>query len=123
MKNSLEHIFVEAGEKVELFSRRFSSVPMTYEFTAAAADDTELDGKVEIHSKQSLGKVSVKTSQLQALNTIKASMWDTFVTVYVVAKKDLQVTTPQRKIGLLRITVALLMLLLAVASALIIGQL
>ncbi|TDR20596.1 hypothetical protein [Marinicella litoralis] len=123
MQNKQEIVEIKAGEKVELFSRSFSSVPMTYEFTAMAKQGFELLGRVEVHAKGGLRKKQVRFSQLQTSNTVKASLWDTFLTIYVVADADLKVTTPKRKMNALRFTLVMALLVIVVASAIVITQL
>lgn len=98
MKSSQETIFVAAGEKIELFSRSFSSVPMDYEFNAKAVGSLPLSGQLEIQSKQILFSVPVKTNELKSVNHFKASFLDTFMRVYVVADCDMEITMPERVI-------------------------
>jgi|GEM_PF-2472614 len=122
MKQVKETIEIKAGEKMELLRRSFSSVPMTYEFTASTADDSELVGRVELHATRTLRGKQVKSVKLQAHNSVKASMWDTFFTIFVVAENELHVTLPQRKLGSLSGKIVIISLIITMAAALIIEQ-
>lgn len=120
MSQVKEMIEIKAGEKLELFSRSFSSVPMNYEFSAEPMGQCELNGTLEIHRQRSLAKKSVTSSRLQQKNSVRASMWDTFVTIYVVAEEDLKVTVPKRQLASLKLMVGLTVLLVAIASVMMI---
>ncbi len=99
MKSDIEILTIAKGEKVELFSRSFSSVPMTYEFKAEAKSSEHLSGTIEIETKQSLFRKPKRFLKVEENNVIKATMWDTFVRVYVVAYSDMQISIPKRKLA------------------------
>ena len=115
MKNSHETIFVEEGEKIEIFNRRFSSVPMSYQFSAKPIGSKPLLGLLEIHSKKMVFLSPVKSIGLKQSNTIKASMWDTFVTIYVIAGCDMKITVPKSNLKSLKQVFLLVAVLLLVA--------
>ncbi len=116
MKHDTEHIHINAGEKVEIFTRGFSSVPMTYEFTASGLNESKLQGRIEVLTRSCMGRKKLRTIKLQANNAIKASIWDTFFTLFVVADEDIQVSLPIRKPGTLRMMAVLVVLVVAAAS-------
>ncbi len=122
MSQANEMIKIKAGEKVELFSRSFSSVPMNYEFRAEPMESNKLLGKLEVQTKKSLGKKSVYITPLESLNSVKATMWDTFLTIYVIAENDLQVTMPKRKLGSVRLMIGLVLVTVALAATIIVRQ-
>lgn len=119
MSQGQETINIKAGEKIELFSRSFSSIPMRYQFTAEAVGSTALSGLVEVVSQQSLLKKPVKKLQLKKSNLIKASMWDTFLTIYLVADCDMAVSIPTKQMGSKWRLISLVLLLVVVASVII----
>ncbi len=92
MPKSQETIFIEAGEKIELFKRRFSSIPTTYQFGAESKSAEPLSGLVEIHSQQMLFSAQEVTKDLKQINQVTASMWDTFMTIYVIAGCDMEIS-------------------------------
>ncbi len=122
MSQAKEMIEIKAGEKLELFSRSFSSVPMTYEFMVEPAKRSTQLGKLEVQTKKSLGKKSVQITRLEKFNSVKATMWDTFVSIYVIAESDLRVTIPKRKMSRLPVLIGLVMVTLALAASVIIRQ-
>ncbi len=65
-----ETIELEAGEKVEIYSRRFSSVPITIEFEAVAKNDNQLLGDVEIHCYGLMFNQPNKVIVLEAYNQV-----------------------------------------------------
>ncbi len=117
MKNSQETIFVEAGEKIEIFNRRFSSVPMSYQFSAKPIESQLLSGRLEIHSKQMVFSSPVKTIDLKPDNTVSASLWDTFMTIYVIAGCDMEISVPKRDATALKQILVLVAVLVLVAAA------
>ena len=122
MSQAKEMIEIKAGEKLELFSRSFSSVPMNYEFSAEPTGPGGLKGTLEVHRKKSLAKKSVSATQLNHHNSVRASMWDTFVSIYVIAESDLTVSLPKRKLGSLRMVLGLVMVTVALAAIIIVQQ-
>ena len=121
MNRSYETIFVQAGEKIEIFKRRFSSVPMTYNFSAQAIGSKPLSGSLEVHRRKSvLLNQQVKTAEVKRQNTVHASMWDTFLTIYVIAENDMNISVPTCKITSLKPILMMVLLLIVVASSLLI---
>lgn len=116
MKKSQAVLELKAGERVEVINRRFSSVPMVYEFSAEPKDGDVLSGEVEIEVKKTLFSRPSQTVALQRNNVIKASMWDTFVKVSVTAGYDLQLTIPNRQLKSSRIIVWLVLLVVLIAA-------
>jgi len=119
MNNSQETILIEAGEKVEIFSRSFSSVPMTYKFSAKAIGSKPLSGVLEIDSKSMIFSNLEKIMDLQESNVVKASLWDTFMTVYVIASCDMEVKVSKRPATSLKRTLGLVTVVIAVAIGLV----
>lgn len=117
MSSEAEILQVQAGEKVELFSRSFSSVPMEYQFNAEAVSVNNLSGWVEIETKKMVFKKPKIVLQLQKTNVVKASMWDTFVKVYVVADCDLTISIPKRKMSSPKVMITLILLVVLLAAA------
>ena len=117
MKNSHETIFVEKGEKIEIFNRRFSSVPMNYEFSAKAVGSKPFSGWLEVHRQQTVFSSPVKTIDLKQSNSVNASMWDTFMTIYVIAGCDMEISLPKRDFKPLKGVLVLVTLLVLVAAA------
>ena len=80
---------IKAGQKLKIFSRSFSSIPIEYQFQARAIDGSEPDGQIKISRRQLVFPAVVETIPLQKDNIIKAGYWDTFVSAYVTANQDL----------------------------------
>jgi len=119
MKNSQEIIFVEAGEKIEIFNRRFSSVPMSYEFSAKPVGSKPLSGSLEIHSKKTVFTRPVKTIDLKSTNAVNASLWDTFMTIYVLAGCDMEISIPKKKMSSSKALISMIVLVVILALVLI----
>ncbi len=122
MKNRQDTIQLKAGERIKIFSRSFSSVPMAYEFAAKPINGTELSGMIEIEKRQTLVSRPKQEIRLQRSNTVKASMWDTFVTIFVTAGCDMTITVPKRNLGSLRWVIWLVAAVIIAAAAMIIGM-
>ncbi len=122
MKKSQAVLQLKAGERVEVINRRFSSVPMVYEFNAEPIGGDVLSGEVDIEVRKNLFSKPSQTIALQRHNVIKASMWDTFVKVSVTAGYDLKLTLPDRRLGSSRILMWVVLLVMAVAVAAMLGM-
>lgn len=96
MSEDREFIVVEAGEKIEIFSRRFSSVPLTVEFGAATINKKQLQGNIEIESSILWFQQPAKITQLKNFNQINVSMWNTFLKIYVKPECDIEISLPIR---------------------------
>ncbi len=116
MPKNQETIFVEAGEKIELFKRRFSSVPMTYQFMAKSTCAKPLAGLVEIHSQQMLFSGAENIMNLKQTNEVKASLWDTFMTIYVIAGCDMEITLSKHSKTTDKSLLGLVVILVLIAS-------
>ena len=112
-----EVITVKAGEKNKLFKRSFSSVPMRYTFSAKAVGSEALSGSLEIHRKRTIFSTVVESIELKPNNVVHASIWDTFVTIYVQANNDLKITLPKRDFKALKWLLVLTAWLIVVAVA------
>lgn len=95
-------IRVNSGEKVKIFSRSFSSMPLAYEFQARPLGSNQLNGEIEIVTRQILFAKPPTILPLQVSNTVDATMWDTFFDIYIRAGSDLEVTVPKRNFGPIR---------------------
>ncbi|MCX7552822.1 hypothetical protein OS175_02930 [Marinicella sp. S1101] len=95
MSENKEVIHVVAGEKVEIYCRRFSGLPLTIEFGASAKNCNKSYGHIEIESFGLMLNQPNRTIALDAYNSIKVGFWDTFFRVLVKAECDLEVTLPQ----------------------------
>lgn len=122
MNRSKQTIKIPAGEQALIFSRSFSSVPMTYTFQAESVMGGEPQGQVETRIRRSLGKGASETKDLQRHNEVKAGFWDTFVEIHVVANEDVLVTMPKRRLKALRWPVLLALVVVLAASAVIMIQ-
>ncbi|WP_223787257.1 hypothetical protein [Marinicella meishanensis] len=122
MNRSKQTIKIPAGEQAQIFSRSFSSVPMTYVFQAESVIGGEPQGQVETRIRRSIGQGATKTKDLQRHNEVKASFWDTFVEIHVVANEDVLVSLPKRRFKALRWPVMLALLVVLAASAVIMIQ-
>ncbi len=107
---------VKAGQRLKVFSRKFSSVPMTYEFDAEPAGTEKVSGIVEVEITQTLFRKKQLKLPLQEHNVIKASMWDTFMDVYVTPDVDVQVEVPKRSMSAKPVIIGLILVVLALAS-------
>ena len=116
MKGIQEVIYIEAGEKIEILNRSFSSIPMSYEFSAKAFDSKPLSGQLEIESKQLFFAPSVKVKDLKSINSFKASIWDTFLNVSVVANHDMEITEPKRVLKSSKQSLFFVALIILIAS-------
>ncbi len=119
MRKSQETICVEAGEKIEIFNCSFSSVPMKYEFSAKAIESKPLSGLLEIQSKQILFSSPKKIMDLKESNVVKASLWDTFMTIYVIAGCDMEITVSKRSATSLKRISGLVIVLTLIAASLV----
>jgi hypothetical protein len=104
-----EKIQIKAGEKKQIFSRSFSSIPIKYEFQAYPFGSNRLEGEVEVITTQIFFRQQPKLFPLRETNIVKAGLWDTFIKIYVTANRDLEITIPKRKFK----SISLLMLLTA----------
>ena len=111
-------ITIQAGETVKIFTRRFSSVPIGYRFTARALDDGPLRGTVIVHGSRWLVRRPRVTRALESENIVTAGYWDTLFDVYVCANNGpLEVAVPLRRLGPLRRYVILALLVVVAAFA------
>ncbi len=92
---------------------------MSYKFTAKPIGSQLLSGSLEIHSKQMVFSSPVKTIDLKPDNTVSASLWDTFMTIYVIADCHLEITVPKRDFTSLKRVLVLVTVLVLVAAAMI----
>lgn len=97
MSENKEVISVVAGEKVEIYCRRFSSLPLVIEFGASAKEHNKSYGCIEIESFGLMLNQPNRTIALDAYNSIKVGFWDTFFRVLIKADYDLEVTIPKPK--------------------------
>lgn len=82
------------GQSRIVIRREFSSVPMSYRFTARpTSDGGELRGTVEIRRTRIFSKAPPETFPLQPENQVAAGFWDTFVTVTVHAESEMIVAS------------------------------
>ncbi len=110
-------ISLQSGEKATLFTRSLSSVPMSYHFQATARDVNTLDGDIEIRGSRWVFRTPPSTQRLQAHNVVHAGVWDTFFSVSVIARCDMDVTIPTRRSHSMRWIVWLAVLVLLMAAA------
>ncbi|MEM6716406.1 MAG: hypothetical protein AAF827_16370 [Cyanobacteria bacterium P01_D01_bin.6] len=90
-------ISLRVGEKVVIYRRNFSSVPMQIHFEAIAANGGLPEGKVEICGSHWIFPKSPSQQPLQAMNSVSAGFWDTFFAIAVTADTDLTITLPGRQ--------------------------
>ncbi len=109
-------IRLQSGEKTLIFSRNFSSVPMTYHFQATALDGGPLNGEIEIQGSHWIFRKPSLSQPLQAHNVVRAGFWDTFFRVYVITYGDVEVTRPKGSLVTDRWIVFLAILLVIVAA-------
>ncbi len=110
-------IRLQSGEKTTLFTRSFSSVPMSYHFQATALNESTLDGDIEIRGSRWVFRTSPSTQRLQTHNVVHAGVWDTFFSVSVIAHCDMDVTIPTRRPHSMRWIVWLAVLVMLMAAA------
>jgi hypothetical protein len=108
-----EKTVIRADEKTKIFSRRFSSVPMTYEFTAKPVGTGELSGEIGVEITQTLFRKKSLSIPLQVDNVVKATLWDTFMDVYITADVDVEVTMPYQRMSAKPIMLGLVVLFIA----------
>ena len=95
-------IRVRPGEKVTIFRRNFSSVPIDFHFHASALDGGQPDGEVEIQGSDWIFPKKPTTQPLQKHNVVHAGFWDTFFSVSVIAHGEVEISTPKRSSNLTR---------------------
>ena len=93
-------IRLKAGESTQIINRNFSSIPMEYMFTATAVTGGDPFGEIEIRGSNWIFPKQPQTRPLQRQNSVKAGYWDTFFRVTVTADTDLELSLPQRALGL-----------------------
>ncbi len=111
----IKSIRINAGERIKIFSSRFGSVPVEYEFQARTTGSDRLTGEVEVSAFTLFFRKPLLKFPLREKNLIKAGMWDTFVYIYVKANTDMEVTIPRRNLRAAR-WVFLLAVLIALAA-------
>lgn len=92
-----KHIDCKEGETVEIYRRRFSSVPTKICFEAIAVDGQQPKGEVEIRGSNWIFPKSPSRQPLQAMNVVSVGFWDTFLAIAVTAHTDLSITLPLRQ--------------------------
>ena len=117
-----EKTMINAKERTQIFKRSFSSVPMTYEFTAELAGTGEVSGMVEVEITQTLFRKKHLKIPLKRNNVIKATFWDTFMDVYVTADQDVSIEKPQKSMSATPLIVGLILMVLALASVVMIAS-
>ncbi|MGB3495232.1 MAG: hypothetical protein WBA57_21055 [Elainellaceae cyanobacterium] len=110
-------ISLQSGETVKLFTRSFSSIPTQYRFEARAIGTDELAGTINIVVRQLIFRKPDVTLPLHEMNLIEAGYWDTFVTIYVTAKTDLELIYKQAGLGYVWWIVAIAIVIVIAAIA------
>ena len=95
-------IRVRSGEKVTIFRRTFSSVPIDFHFHASALDGGQPDGEIEIRGSEWIFPKQPISRPLQKDNVVHAGFWDTFFTVSVIAHDEVEISTPKGRANLSR---------------------
>ncbi len=113
MTNMIE---IKAGERKKVLSRKFSSVPMEYEFSVKSVDGQALSGTVEVEMTKTIFRNESLKFPLQAQHIIKATLWDTFMDVYVTADTDVQIEMPKRSMNAKPVIIGLILVVVALAS-------
>ncbi len=113
MTNMIE---IKAGERKKVLSRKFSSVPMEYEFSVKPVDGQALSGTVEVEMTKTIFRNESLKFPLQAQHIIKATLWDTFMDVYVTADTDVQIEMPKRSMNAKPVIIGLILVVVALAS-------
>ncbi len=93
-------IKIKASERVKIINRSFSSVSMKYKFQAQPLGSDKLDGEIEIAVRQVFFAQAIKRYPLEEANEVEAGLWDTFVSVYVTANSDLEITGLNKNLGM-----------------------
>jgi hypothetical protein len=112
-----------AKQRTKIFSRKFSSVPMEYEFSVKPINSQALSGQVDVEISRTIFKNTNYQLPLQEKHVIKAGFWDTFMDVYVTADDDIEVELPKRRMGSKPVIIGLILVVLALASILMITAL
>ncbi|MBE9032543.1 hypothetical protein IQ266_22650 [filamentous cyanobacterium LEGE 11480] len=90
-------IELKAGEKLTIFRRNFSSVPVEYRFEASSLDGSEPSGAIEICGSNWIFPKPPLVQPLQTINVAQAGMWDTFFRVDVTAHEAVILMLPKRR--------------------------
>lgn len=111
-------ISLKAGENYSVIKRRFSSVPLTYTFSAKSASGESPKGFVEVRGSRWVLRKNPERHPLAAENQFSAGFWDTFYDIVVYADEDLRLGLPKRS-GRSALLIGLIaVLIVAVAAAL-----
>jgi hypothetical protein len=120
----MNEIHANAGQRVRVVRRAFSSVPVDYRFSARAAIPGEkLGGIVEVRRSRWILPGAPATAPLQSSNVVAAGSWNTFMSVDVVPDVDAVITTEGRAIRNLRPILVVALLVIALAAAMIVAML
>ncbi|MCB1581545.1 MAG: hypothetical protein R3E90_00410 [Marinicella sp.] len=109
---------IKKAERVRVFRRSFSSVPMTYQLTVKPVGTDDVSGTVEVEITQILFRKKNLINPLQINNVIKATLWDTFMDVYIRPDSDVIIEKPQRSISAKPLIVGLIVTVIALVSVL-----
>lgn len=118
MRQSDETVSIVAGEKVEIYSRSHSKLPLTIELTAVAKKQQPLKGHVELKNRGWIGNVCDEVRVLEAHNRLEIGMWNNIVQVFIKAECDMEVSLAKRHASKFSPMVRFVSLLLIMASVL-----
>ena len=119
----MKEIQIAAGSRTRIIQRQFSSLKVTYTFTASPmGQDSHLAGTVEIKGSDWILPKPLQRLPLKPTNTVTAGVWDTFFSVYVIPEVDVVISLPSKSMGSLSWLLGLLILVVGIAIVILLLQ-
>ncbi|VAW22061.1 hypothetical protein MNBD_ALPHA12-877 [hydrothermal vent metagenome] len=119
----MKTIKIRSGERKRIIRQFSNSLQQTFSFSATAVEpNEEVSGIVEIQGSKWLFPKAPTTMDLKRDNMVEKGMWETFYSVYVTPDSDVEITLKPAHINRLWIYMVIVLIVLALASALILGS-
>ena len=119
----MKTIKIRSGEKKRIIRQFSNSLQQTYSFSAKPVDpDAAISGVVEVQGSNWLFPKPPLKLELKRENLVEKGMWDTFYSVYVIPNNDVEIVLKPTRTNRLWIYLLVVLIVLALASALILGS-
>ncbi len=118
----MKTIRIKSGQRKRIIRQFSNSLQQTYDFSATALDgNAEVSGIVEVQGSKWMFPKPPLRLDLKRENLVEKGMWDTFYSVYVIPNGDVEITLKPTRTNKLWIYLVIVLVVLALASALIVG--
>ncbi len=114
----MKSIQIKAAEKKRIIFQFSNSLLQTYNFTARALDENEEpSGIIEVKGSNWLLPKPAVNFDLRPQNSVEKGVWDTFYSVYVTPKTDIEIELTSSPVKNLWLYLIIIMVIVAVAAS------